>query len=96
MGSSYRIYSKCGPSLNPQTLMSVHKIRMTATVMQCVETLLEAIPVSAIVDSKEMEGAVQVSMYHPVINPQLVELKIFTESFTNKTRYIGLYCLVSS
>ena len=60
MGSSYRIYSKCGPSLNPQTLMSVHKIRMTATVMQCVETLLEAILASAVVDSREMEGTVQV------------------------------------
>ena len=41
--------------------MSVHKIRMTATVMQCVETLLEAIPASAVVDSREMEGAALVS-----------------------------------
>ena len=40
--------------------MSVHKIWMTATVMRCVETLLEAILASAVVDSKEMEGAVQV------------------------------------
>ena len=40
--------------------MSVHKIWMTATVMRCVETLLEAILASAVVDSWEMEGAVQV------------------------------------
>ena len=52
--------SECDSSLNPQTLMSVHKIKMTATVMLHVETILEAIPASAVVDSREMEGTVQV------------------------------------
>ena len=57
---------------------------------------MEAIPASVMLDSREMEGTVQVSMYHSVINAQVVELKIFTESFTNKTRYIGLCCLLVS
>ena len=64
--------------------MSVHKIRMTATVMLCVETLLEAIPASAMLDSREMEGTVQVSMYHPVISAQHVELNIFTKTLLTK------------
>ena len=46
--------------MNPQTLMSVHKIWMTATVMQHVETLMGAIPASAMLDSRVMEGAAPV------------------------------------
>ena len=57
---SLEIHSETDSSLNPQTLMSVHKIRMIATVMQCVETLLEVIPASAMLDSREMEGSAPV------------------------------------
>ena len=71
--------------------MSVYRIRMIATVMLHVWTLLEAIPASAILGSREMEKTVQVSMYHPVVNAQLVELKIFTESFTGSL-CISLMC----
>ena len=59
-GKSLEIHSETDSSLNPQTLMSVHKIRIIAIVMRCVETLLEVIPASAMLDSREMEGTAPV------------------------------------